>query len=189
MKHLLSLAAVVVALSSCAHKSESLEYAEATRRAEVHETQERAKDLKEAQQDEQKRYEELAKEEAGAEVEAARIEASVVDAASDSAARAAEVTLAPDRAAFQRSARERLAALEEGLLALSDRTAVSTMPADIRDETGKGAADLRAQVIALQGRLPAAVEVNDTSWTMTRESLDEQIKSLEDRLEKLDATL
>ncbi len=182
MKAILILVAVLAAISSCAHKSEALQHAEATRRAEVHEADAREVEVKQAQKQEQKRFEKNPV--------AVDVSSSASLAAEADAARAAEVTLAPERLAFQRAARERLAALEAGTLSLSDRVATSTMPSQVRDETGKAAADLKSQIIALQGRLITVLEETpNASWSMTKESFSEQLSSLEDQLEQLDATL
>lgn len=177
MKAILILVSALAAISSCAHKSEALQHAEATRRAEVHEAKERKAEVSLAQKEEQKRFTKA-------------VAPASPDVAVAVSARAAEVTIAPERAAFQRASRERLAALEAGVLALRDRVAVSTMPGEIRDATGKGAADLRAQVIALEGRLTTVVESTpNASWSMTKDSFNEQLNNLEDQLEMLDATL
>ena len=188
MQKIFFVVAVAVAVAGCERMQDksAFEQAEVERRAEVREAQEQVSELGAEQRAERA---ELAGKQAQERADVASDAYQEIGAASANSAEK-HAALGAERAEFQRASLERLYAVDAHAQAVIDEAATSTKAAAVTNSVAQEASVLKAKAQTLKDKLPAMMQVtSDATWTLTRDSVEDQLGDLEGGIKKLDRRL
>ncbi|MDP2342997.1 MAG: hypothetical protein Q8O67_18720 [Deltaproteobacteria bacterium] len=179
----------VAALSGCqpmGEKADAFQRADVERRAEVMEAEQERFELSADQRVEQAELtDKLANE--WAELNGHANESIEV---ADKRAAEAHAALRAERASFLQASLDRLELLGVTSQSVIDKAALSDKSAVVVTVITQDASEAKAKAASLTNKLPALLQVtSDATWTMTRDSVDEQIDALETAIAKLDRRL
>ncbi|MDP2340954.1 MAG: hypothetical protein Q8O67_08355 [Deltaproteobacteria bacterium] len=97
---------------------------------------------------------------------------------------------AKERSEYQQKALDRLSSAETKFEALMAKASTSTKGKPIVDAVVQDANRVKNDLMSLRQKIPSMMQaVTDANWSMTKKSIDDQVKDIEDRLGKLDKRL